>query len=70
MCMYGTFKERNKMKKLCFCWRLVGQLRKQQDPDPLVRGTDPADPDPDLYQNVTNPQHWLQCNSLNIINIM
>ncbi len=26
----------------------------QQDPDPLVKG---ADPDP--YQNVTDPQHWL-----------
>ncbi len=26
------------------------------DPDPLVRGTDP-DPQPDLYQNVTDPEH-------------
>ncbi len=24
-----------------FCWRLEGQLRKQQDPNPLVRGMDP-----------------------------
>jgi hypothetical protein len=26
-------------------------------PDPLVRSTDPGDPDP--HQNVTDPQHWL-----------
>ncbi len=26
------------------------------DPDPLVRGMDPRDPDP--HQNVMDPQHW------------
>ncbi len=31
------------------------------DPDPLVRGMDPESEgtDPDPYQNVTDPQHWL-----------
>ncbi len=28
------------------------------DQDPFVRGTD-SDPDPNSYQNVTDPQHWL-----------
>ncbi len=36
--------------KIIFCCRLEGQGRKWQDPDPLVRGTDP-------YQNVKDPQH-------------
>jgi hypothetical protein len=26
------------------------------DPDPLVRGTDPGDPDPGPHQNITDPQ--------------
>ncbi len=45
-------KSRKMQKKIVFCWRIEGQGRKQQDPDPLVRG-----PDPDPYQNVTDPQH-------------
>ncbi len=28
-----------------------------QDPDPLVRGMDPADSDRDQYQNFIDPQH-------------
>ncbi len=30
--------------KLVFCWSLEGQWRKQQEPDPLVRGMDPGIP--------------------------
>ncbi len=33
--------QKNVLKKLVFCWHLEGQWRKQQDPDPLVRGMDP-----------------------------
>jgi hypothetical protein len=28
-------------KKIIFCWRLEGLQRKEQNPDPLFRGTDP-----------------------------
>ncbi len=29
----------------------------KSDPDPLAGGTDPADPDSDPYQKVTDPEH-------------
>jgi hypothetical protein len=40
------------MEKIFFLASL-SHLRKESDPDPLVRGTDP-----DPHQNVTDPQHW------------
>ncbi len=43
---------------MIFCWCREGHWLKMQDtepdPDTLVRS---ADPDP--YQNVTDPEHWL-----------
>jgi hypothetical protein len=39
--------------------KIAGSGSRIQDPDPLVRGMDPADPDPDPdpHQNVMDPQH-------------
>jgi hypothetical protein len=34
-------KHNNLRKKNIFCWCLEGHWRKEQDPDPLVKGTDP-----------------------------
>ncbi len=34
-------KQKNLDKKIILCWRLEGQWRKDQDPDPLVRDKDP-----------------------------
>jgi hypothetical protein len=50
-------------EKLFFCWHLEGHWRKEQDPDPLVKGTDPRDPDP--YQNVTDPEHCYYVQTVN-----
>jgi hypothetical protein len=41
--------------KVIFCWHLEGHCRKEQDSDLVVRG-----PDPDPYQNVTDPEHWFK----------
>jgi hypothetical protein len=32
----------------------------KQNPDPLVRGMDGVDPDPDPHQNVMDPEHWFK----------
>jgi hypothetical protein len=47
--------EQNNKKKVIFVGvlkALEGHCGKKQDPDPLVRGTDP-----DPYKNITNPEH-------------
>jgi hypothetical protein len=51
--------KRKKQKK--FFWHLEGGKNEHDPepdphPDPFVKGTDPKDPD--LYQNVTDPEHW------------
>jgi hypothetical protein len=43
---------------LVFCWRLEDQRRKKQDLDPPTsQRHGSADPYPDPYQNVMDPQH-------------
>ncbi len=47
--------------------RLEDRIRKEQDPEqnpepdpgPRYESEDP-DPHPDQYQNVTDPEHWIQ----------
>jgi hypothetical protein len=49
-----------------FCWHLEGHCREEQDPNPLVRGSDPDSdplfrgPDLDQYLHVTDPEHWVK----------
>jgi len=40
-------KKQRTWKKIIFNWHLEGHWRKYQDPEP------------DSYQNFTDPQHWL-----------
>ncbi len=48
-------KQKNLRKKIFVdIWKVTDE---EQDPDPLVRGTDPRIPNP--YQNVTDPDHCL-----------
>jgi hypothetical protein len=57
-------KQKNLREKIIFFCRLEGHRRKEQDPDPdpLVKSMVPGseNPDPDPYQNVTDPDHWFK----------
>ncbi len=52
----------SKHKNYNFCWHFEGHWRKEQDLDPLVRGTDP-----DPYQSVTDPEHWYSVTDIDIL---
>jgi hypothetical protein len=54
-----------KKMKVIFFWHLEGHRRKQ-DPNPILKGADSDSdplvigPDPDPYQNITDPEHWFK----------
>jgi hypothetical protein len=54
MCLWLSYKKNWREKYFFFA--PLSHFRKKSDPDASVKGTDPADPDPDPHQKVTDPQ--------------